>query len=100
MSTPYYGQPVNIGNYKNIAAQASTLVKTGEGALYQITFNKPVATSVVTIYDGLDTNGTKIGTITIPASPMPVTFSYNVYFTTGLYVVMATADSDITISFK
>ncbi len=100
MSTPYYGQPVNVGSFKNIAAQASVTVKSGEGALYSITFNKPVATSVLTVYDGSDTNGTKIATITIPASPMPVTLTYNAFFASGLFVVMATADMDITITFK
>ncbi len=99
MSTIYYGQPVNVGSPKNLTT-GNAVVKTGEGALYQVTFNKPVATSVVTLYDGIDTGGTKIATITVPASPMPVTLTYNVFFTVGLYVTMATADSDITISFK
>lgn len=101
MSTPYYGQPVNVGSYSNIAAQTSgTLLKSGEGALYSITFNKPVATAVITIYDGLSTGGTKIGTITIPANPMPVTLTYNAFFATGLFIVVATADTDFTIVYK
>lgn len=101
MTTIYSGQPVNVGSFKNITAQtAGTIVKTGEGALYSITFNKPVATSVVTIYDGLTTGGTVIGTITIPASPMPVTLRYDTYFSTGLFVVVATADQDLTIIYK
>jgi len=101
MSTIYYGQPVNVGSTKNLAAQtAGTQVKSGEGSLYSLTFNKPVATSVITIYDGTDTNGTKIATITTPASPMPVTLTYNTYFTTGLFVVIATADCDLTITYK
>ena len=100
-ATPYYGQPVNVGAFYNITATtAGTQVKSGEGALYSITFNNPVATSVVTLYDGTSTSGNKIGTITIPASPMPVTVEYNVYFTVGLFVVVATAASDLTISFK
>lgn len=91
-STPSY-------NYTNIAAQtAGTTIRTGRGLLHTIVFNKPIATSVLTIYDGVSTAGTKIATITIPASPNTPTFIYDVAFVTGLFVVMATADMDITIS--
>lgn len=96
-----YGQPVNVGTYINFTAtDVGTTVKTGEGVLFSITFNNPVATDVVTLYDGTSTGGTKIATITIPASPMPVTLSYNVFFSTGLFVVSATAGSDLTISYR
>lgn len=101
MTTPYYGQPVNVGSYRNITAQTGgTLVKSGEGALYSITFNNPIATAVVTLYDGLTTGGTKIATITIPTSPMPLTLTYDIAFATGLFVVVATADCDFTITYK
>lgn len=100
MSTPYYGQPVNVGSFSNITGQGNTLVKTGEGVLYQVTFNKPTATSVLTIYDGTSSSGTKIATITVPASPQPVSLIYDAYFATGLYVNLATADSDITITYR
>lgn len=86
-------------NYHNITGQATTVVATGQGILHAITFNKPVATATVTIYDGLDTNGTKIGTVTIPASPMPVTLRYDVTYTVGLTIVTGVADEDITISY-
>lgn len=98
--TTFSGQPVNCGVYKNIAATGSTLVNTGEGVLYSITFNKPVATAVITIYDGTSTGGTVIGTITVPASPMPVTLFYNVQYLVGLYVVLGTANMDFTLNFK
>lgn len=101
MPTPYYGQPQNVGSYVNITSTTTgTLIKTGEGAFYTLTLNKPVATSVITLYDGLTTGGTVIGTITVPTSPMPVTLTYDVYFATGLFVVVATASSDITINYK
>lgn len=90
-STPLY-------NFTNIAAQATTVIRTGNGVLHTICFNKPVATSVLTIYDGVDTNGTKIATITIPASPQTPTLIYDVTFRTGLTIVMGTADMDITVS--
>ena len=85
-------------NYTNMAAQASTLLRTGPGVLHAVTFNKPIATSVLTLYDGLTTGGTKIATITIPASPMTPPFIYDVAFSVGLLAVMGTADMDVTIS--
>lgn len=88
-------------NYANITAAAptATVVKTGQGILHTITFNKPVATLVATLYDSTDASGTVIGTITIPASPMPVTLHYDVTFTKGLTINTATAASDITVSY-
>lgn len=101
MSTPYYGQPINVGSFSNqTSTTGGVLIKSGEGALYSITFNKPVATGVVTLYDGTSTGGTVIATITIPASPIPVTLTYNTYFATGLFVVIATAAQDLTITYK
>jgi hypothetical protein len=94
----YEGQPVNTGQATNITAQTvGYQVQTGKGCLLSIVFNKPVATSVVTLYDGTSTSGTVLGTITIPASPMPSSLTYNVNFSVGLFVVVATADMDITI---
>lgn len=87
-----------VYNYTNMAAQASTLFRTGPGVLHAVTFNKPIATSVLTLYDGLTTGGTKMATITIPASPNTPTMFYDIAFATGLFVVMATADMDVTIS--
>lgn len=83
----------------NITGQATTLAKTGSGILHTVTFNKPTATTVVTIYDSLLGSGTKIGTITIPASPMPVTLTYDAVYSNGLTFVTGTADSDITATF-
>lgn len=88
-------------NYSNItlAAPTTTTVKSGQGILHTITFNKPTATCVVTIYDNTAASGTVIGTITVPASPMPVTLTYDVNFGTGLTITTATAASDITVSY-
>lgn len=87
--------------YLNIvlAAPTTTAVKTSQGFLHSITFNKPIATGTVTIYDSLAGSGTVIGTLTIPASPQPFTVTYDVFFTIGLTIVTATAAQDITISF-
>jgi hypothetical protein len=86
-------------SFLNITGQATTVVKTGSGILHAITFNKPVATATVAIYDSTAASGTKIGSITVPASPMPVTLTYDAAFSTGLTVVSGTADEDITVTY-
>lgn len=93
---------IGVGwNYKPItlAAPTTTVVKSGAGILHSIVFNGPVATGAVTIYDNTAGSGTKIGTITVPASPQPVTLIYDVNFTVGLTIVTATAANDITVSY-
>lgn len=92
--------PIGIGNYLNITGDATTLVKNGTGVLYSITLNNPTATEVITIYDNTTNSGTKIATITIPATPQPVTLAYNTTFNIGLTIVTATASSDITVNFR
>ena len=82
-----------------LAAPTTTVVKTGAGILHTVTFNKPVATAVVTIYDNTAASGTVIGTITVPASPIPVTLTYNAAFGTGLTITTATAAQDITVTY-
>lgn len=86
--------------YANITTDTTTTLKSGAGVLHAITINNPAATETVTIYDNTSATGTKIGTITVPASPVPVTLTYDVAFATGLTIVTATAASDITVSYK
>lgn len=87
-------------SYGNITTQTTTVLKTGAGILRTITFNNPTATAVVTIYDNTAASGSAlIGTITVPASPMPVSLRYDAAFATGLTVKTATANSDITVTF-
>lgn len=86
-------------SYKSITSQTTTLVKTGAGVLHSITFNKPVATGTVKIDDAVTDTTPVIGTITTPASPIPVTLIYDIVFTVGLTIVTGTADQDITISY-
>lgn len=81
-----------------LAAPTTTVVKTGTGILHTITLNKPVATGVVIFYDGIDATN-PIGSITIPASPIPVTLTYDAAFTVGLTIVTTTAASDITVTY-
>lgn len=94
--------PAGLGwyNYLNITGTSTTTVKSGTGVLHNLTFNNPQATEVLTLYDNTAASGTKIGTITIPASPAIVTIQYDIQFTTGLTIVSTTASSDVTVSFK
>lgn len=86
-------------SFLNITGQATTVVKSGSGILHTITFNKPTATAVITVYDGVAASGAKVGTITTPASPMPVTLFYDATLDVGLTIVTGTADSDITVTY-
>lgn len=86
-------------SFLNITGQATTVVFTTAGILHTITFNKPVATETVVIYDNITNSGTLVGTVTIPASPMPVTLTYDAALGTGLTIVTATASSDITVTY-
>lgn len=87
-------------DYNNITSQTTTVVKNAPGFLHTITFNKPTATAVVTIYNNTAASGSDlVGTITVPASPMPVTLTYDVWMDVGITVKTATADSDITVTY-
>lgn len=92
-----------IGGFSSVnitaAAPTTTVVKTGAGILHTVTLNKPTATAVITIYDNTAASGTVLGTITVPASPQPVTLTYDITFSTGLTITTATAASDITVSY-
>ena len=97
---PYQGQPINVGEWINFTATTTgTLIKSGEGRLYNVTINTPTAGGTITFYDGLTTGGTAFAIITVPSSPMPVTLKYNLFFATGLYVVIATQAENVTITY-
>lgn len=82
-----------------ITTTATTLLKTGPGVLHSVTFNKPVATGTCELDDAI-TNTAPFAVITTPATPQPVTLTYDVEFTTGLSVTTGTAAQDITIAFS
>lgn len=84
-------------SYRNITGQATTVVSTGTGILHAITINAPTATGTITLYDNTAASGSIIGTITVPASPVPVTLFYDAAYTTGLTVVTSVASSNITV---
>lgn len=98
---PYYGQPQNIGEFINFTATTTgSLIKSGEGRLYAVVINTPTAAGTITLYDGLTTGGKVMATITVPTSPVPVTLNYNLFFATGLFVVIASQAEDVTIVFN
>lgn len=85
----------------NIAGAATTVIKTGPGVLVGIIVNKAVASGVITVYDNTAASGTKIATITNPATLVhsQINLPYGVKFSTGLTVVTSAAD-DITIIWR
>lgn len=92
-----------ISGYNSVnitgASPTTTLIQSGQGILHTITFNKPVATGVVTVYDNTAGSGTVLATITVPASPQPVTLTYDLTFATGLTIVTSVVAQDITVSY-
>jgi len=83
--------------FKNLAANATTVIRTGKGVLHAITINKKGASAnVCTVYDAL--------TATNPIATIDTTVDYgtllyDVQFNTGLTVVMGTGTAaDITVS--
>lgn len=89
-------------SYNNITTATTTTVKSGVGTLHSITINTPVASGTITIYDSTTGSGTKIGTITNPATLLqmgPLVAAYDIAFTTGLTIV-TTGAQDITVVYK
>lgn len=84
--------------YSNVAAAATTVVKSGQGFLKRIVVNKALANGTITIYDNTAGSGTKIGTITFPATLLAnqFVFDYECAFSTGLTVV-SVEDVDFTV---
>lgn len=95
--------PTQIYKYKPITAAdpTTTSVKSGAGYLHTITINTAAASGVITVYDNTAASGTKIATITQPATLLKTseTLTYDVAFSTGLTIVTSGAAQDITISY-
>jgi len=94
------GKPTHVGSYKHITSQTTTVVKASAGFLYKIIFNKPVATATVSVYDDPATSNNAIALITVPASPQPVTLTYDLAFANGCTVITGVADEDITVVYR
>lgn len=85
----------------NITSATTTVIKSGSGTLVRITNNRKVANGVITIYDNTAASGTKIGTITNPATLLDSaqTFEYGCAFVNGLTIVTSSTD-DITVIWR
>lgn len=88
-------------SFKNIAGAATTVISAKAGMLGHITVNKAVASGVITVYDNSGASGTKIATITHPATLLQnqYTLTYDCAFVNGLTIVTSAAD-DITVSWR
>lgn len=88
--------------FRNIAAGATTVVKSGRGRLFGVINNRAIVLGVITIYDNTSAAGTKIATITNPATLLQNQYDLNymgIEFATGLTVVTSLTD-DITVIFE
>jgi len=89
--------------YSHVAADAQ--VKAGPGVLHTIVVNGLTTAGDCTVYDSLAEAGTVIAVLhldtTTSISVQPITLTYDVGFSTGLYLGFdATLAADITVSFK
>lgn len=88
--------------FSNITTTATTTVKSGAGTLHNVCINTPTALATIVIYNNTAGSGTKIASVTNPASVagiFPVCAKYDVYFSTGLTVVTGVAAQDITVTY-
>lgn len=86
-------------SFTNVTTATTTTVRSGKGVLAGIVINKLVASGTITIYDNTAGSGTKIGTITSPATLLHSHISldfHNAAFSTGLTLVTVEAQ-DITV---
>ena len=88
-------------NYQNITGAATTTVLNRIGILGKIVINNPVAGATITLYDNTAASGTKIGTITLPATINTPGGDIEYYITcaNGLTIVTTGSGLDITVVF-
>lgn len=84
---------------------SDTAVKSGAGFLHTVTIMPTDAAATagsIILYDNTAESGTIIGTITVTAAWVaPVTLTFDVSFSTGLYVGFTTTnDVNVTVSYR
>lgn len=84
-------------SYVNIAANGTTVVKSGLGILHAITVNSTGTLNTATVYDNTAGSGSTIATIgTVSQGTIP----YDIAFHNGLTVVLAGGvAADVTVSY-
>lgn len=87
------------GAAKNIAANGDTQVKTGPGVFLGMSINTPGSGgNTVTVYDGTDNSGTKLGAFSTAALGGPNIPAAGIGFKTGLFVSVASGvAADVTV---
>lgn len=83
------------GSYANMAASATTVLKSGAGILFAVIVNNPGTTQTLTLYDNTAGSGTLIATIALVAG---MNLQYGLDFGTGLTAVLS-GTADVTIVF-
>lgn len=78
-----------------LAAAGSLLVQTGNCTLWTINVNTPAPGATLTVYDNTSAAGTSWE---IDCST-PGSYAYGVRMRTGIFVVMAGGDADVTIGY-
>jgi hypothetical protein len=81
-------------------AQAGLQIKSGPGVLVSLNVNITDAQAHVTLYDGTDATGTKLGTWIIPNQ---IQIPINLSFAKGLFAVAdagANGTGDVTIGYR
>lgn len=89
--------------FNQAGTTAGQPVKSGAGFLHALVINTPVASAVITVYDSTSASGTKICTITLPATLLssgPISVRYDVAFSNGLEIVISGGAADVTLSFR
>lgn len=98
------GQTQTMYKYQS-GTTAGVICKIGPGILRSMTVGTPVSGSVITIYDGTTTGGAVIHSFTWTAGaqsnnqPFTITFD-NIAFFTGLFLVIATQNANVTIVYE
>lgn len=90
-------------NYANIAAAATTVVKSGVGVLHSIVITNPGATSnTVKVYDNTVASGTVIADwSTSGGAPVAGQYIFDCAFTVGLTIVTAgTTSPNVTVTYR
>lgn len=95
------GRVITVEENSYLHVIADTQVKASPGALHTLTINSCGTAGTLTLYDDPAEAGDVIAAIVIPITQIPVTLTYDIEFTTALYVGYdGTLVADITISYR
>lgn len=84
--------------FARIAAAGNLPVSTGRAKLHTVTINTKAASATVTVYNNVSAVSADIVAI-IDAASTPVTLIYDVECPKGIFVVLASGNADVTVSY-